>query len=134
MKSPFLRSCLVLCVLLTIGSAASGDAKAGRLTVDRYHDWEDVADPQLSPDGRQIVYERRWIDKMHDRWETSLWVMNEDGSKNRFLEFHKTVGKVIGIFQLTKCAVIDFVDKLFVCTNHTDWPSNYKSRNDIQDH
>jgi len=26
------------------------------LTVDHYLDWEQVADPQISPDGSQIVY------------------------------------------------------------------------------
>src|SRR3989449_7636014 len=29
------------------------------LTVDHYLDWEQVADPQLSPDGAQVVYTRR---------------------------------------------------------------------------
>jgi dipeptidyl aminopeptidase/acylaminoacyl peptidase len=71
--------------LLVLGSSALADGKAGRLTVDRYLDWEDVADPQLSPDGRQIVYARRWIDKINDRWESSLWIMSADGSKKRFL-------------------------------------------------
>jgi Tol biopolymer transport system component len=85
MKSPCLRTFSFLCVLLVLGSAAFAAGNAGRLTVDRYLDWEDVADPQLSPDGRQIVYERRWIDKINDRWETSLWITNADGSKKRFL-------------------------------------------------
>ena len=56
-----------------------------RLTLADYLDWEDVQDPQLSPDGRQIVFTRRWIDRTSDRWESSLWVMNADGSRSRFL-------------------------------------------------
>jgi dipeptidyl aminopeptidase/acylaminoacyl peptidase len=55
------------------------------LTVDHYLDWETVADPQISPDGRHIVFTRRWVDKLKDRWESSLWIMNADGSKARFL-------------------------------------------------
>ena len=56
-----------------------------RLTLDLYLEYETVSDPQLSPDGSQIIYTRGWIDKQNDRRESSLWVMNQDGTKNRFL-------------------------------------------------
>ena len=56
-----------------------------RLTLDLYLEYETVSDPQISPDGAQIIYTRGWVDKQNDRRETSLWVMNADGSKNRFL-------------------------------------------------
>ncbi len=46
---------------------------------------ETVSDPQLSPDGTQIVYTRGWVDKMNDKRESALWIMNADGSRNRFL-------------------------------------------------
>ena len=36
-------------------------------------------------DGAQIVYTRRWVNQNEDKMEASLWVMNADGSKNRFL-------------------------------------------------
>src|SRR5690606_15840254 len=39
----------------------------------------------LSPDGKQVIYTRSWIDKMNDRRESSLWIMNVDGTRNRFL-------------------------------------------------
>src|SRR5213595_1767998 len=55
------------------------------LTVDHYLDWEQVADPQISPDGAQIVYTRRWVNKVDDKWESALWIMNADGSHHRFL-------------------------------------------------
>jgi len=55
------------------------------LRLEQYLDWEDVQDPQLSPDGKQVVYGRRWVDKINDNWKTSLWIMNVDGTKNRFL-------------------------------------------------
>ncbi len=55
------------------------------LTLDLYLEWESVRDPRISPDGEQLIYTRRWIDKMSDRWESSLWIMNVDGSRNRFL-------------------------------------------------
>lgn len=59
--------------------------RSDRLVLADYLDWEDVQDPQLSPDGRQVVFTRRWVDKTNDRWESSLWVMNADGSRARFL-------------------------------------------------
>src|SRR5262245_65116907 len=67
-------------------SAASPNAAANdRLTLDLYWEYETVSDPQLSPDGSQIIYTRGWIDKINDKRESSLWVMNADGGKNRFL-------------------------------------------------
>jgi dipeptidyl aminopeptidase/acylaminoacyl peptidase len=56
-----------------------------RLTLDLYLEYETVSDPQISPDGAQIIYTRQWVDKQADRRESSLWIMNADGSKNRFL-------------------------------------------------
>lgn len=56
-----------------------------RLTLEQYLDWEDVQSPRLSPDGKQVIYTRRYVDKLNDRWESSLWIMNVDGSRNRFL-------------------------------------------------
>ncbi len=55
------------------------------LTLDLYLEWERVSDPQISPDGRQIVYTRRWVDKLNDRWKSFLWIMNADGERNRYL-------------------------------------------------
>jgi len=60
-------------------------AQSKKLTLDMYLDMEDVADPQISPDGKQIVYTRRWVDKVNDRQSSALWMMNADGSRNRRL-------------------------------------------------
>ncbi len=56
-----------------------------RLNVNMYLDWERVASPQISPDGSEIIYTRRWVNKMDDSWTSALWIMNADGSRNRFL-------------------------------------------------
>src|SRR3954465_8997168 len=55
------------------------------LAVDHYLGWEQVADPQLSPDGAQVLYTRRWVNKLEDRWDSGLWIMNANGSRHRFL-------------------------------------------------
>ena len=48
-------------------SAGAGGSGMQKLTLDKYLDWETVSGPQISPDGRQVVYSRGWIDKMNDR-------------------------------------------------------------------
>jgi dipeptidyl aminopeptidase/acylaminoacyl peptidase len=53
------------------------------LTVGHYFDLEGADDPQISPDGSQIVYTRRWVNKLEDRYETTLWIMRADGSHAR---------------------------------------------------
>ena len=65
-------------------AAATASAK-DRLTLADYMDWEDVSGPALSPDGRQIIYTRTWIDKLNDKRESSVWIMNADGTRNRVL-------------------------------------------------
>ena len=60
-------------------------ARKDRLNLDLYFEMETVSEPQISPDGSQIIYTRGWIDKVNDRRESSLWIMNADGSRNRFL-------------------------------------------------
>jgi len=55
------------------------------LTVNHYLDYETVADVQIAPDGARIIYARRFVNKQLDRFESALWIMNADGSENRFL-------------------------------------------------
>ena len=69
-------------VLLPLNAVAQS---TDRLSLDRYLDFEDVAEPQVSPDGSQIIYARQWIDKVNDQRESALWIMDADGSRNRFL-------------------------------------------------
>src|SRR5881628_2697676 len=72
-------------VLAAPAAPAQETASDTLLTVDHYLDWEQVADPQISPDGSQIVYTRRWVNKVEDKWESALWIMSADGSRQRFL-------------------------------------------------
>ena len=65
--------------------AAQNAVSNDRLNLDLYWEYETVSDPQLSPDGAQILYTRGWLDKINDKRESSLWIMSADGSKNRFL-------------------------------------------------
>ncbi len=44
---------------------------------------EIAADPQISPDGREIVYVRQTMDIMTDRVRQNLWIVSADGSNHR---------------------------------------------------
>jgi dipeptidyl aminopeptidase/acylaminoacyl peptidase len=42
-------------------------------------------DPQISPDGKRIVYVRHFSDPMTDRRYSNLWIINSDGTDHRAL-------------------------------------------------
>jgi dipeptidyl aminopeptidase/acylaminoacyl peptidase len=79
-----LKCILSIAVLAALAATTLANGR-DRLTLELFLDWEYVASPQLSPDGSQIVYTRRWTDKVNDRFESEVWIMNADGGKNRFL-------------------------------------------------
>jgi len=84
--------CLILaaaCCALTQGLApparAQETASPSRLTTDHYFDLERISDAQISPDGSKIIYSRSQVNKLEDRWEPALWIVNADGTHDRFL-------------------------------------------------
>src|SRR3989441_12603143 len=76
---------LMALLLVPLSLTAQETASDTLLTVQHYLDWEQVSDPQISPDGGKFVYTRRWVNKLEDKWESALWIMNADGSHQRFL-------------------------------------------------
>ena len=80
-----MRSRLVGALLAATAASLGAQQPGNKLTLDQYLEWETVQSPRLSPDGKQVIYGRRWVDKMNDRWETTQWIMNVDGTKNRAL-------------------------------------------------
>src|SRR5713226_4195204 len=76
---------VVLALVFSAAAPVAAPAQSKKLSLEMYLDLQDVAEPQISPDGRQIVFTRRWVDKLNDKWESALWVMNADGGKQRFL-------------------------------------------------
>jgi len=77
---------IVLLIATTFGFTASVFAQGeDYLGVADFLDFEQVNDAQISPDGRQIVYTRRWVDQKTDNWASALWIMDADGSRHRYL-------------------------------------------------
>ena len=80
---------LILASSVTIGlpaiSQAENETDDHLIQLADYLDFERVANPQISPDGSTILYTRRTIDKLNDKFVSSLWLVNADGSRNRQL-------------------------------------------------
>ena len=72
---------IIFCALPLIAHAQTRD----RLDADLFLDWEFVQSPQISPDGKQVIYTRRWADKVNDAYVNDLWIVNADGTLHRFL-------------------------------------------------
>ncbi len=51
------------------------------LALDDVFDLEIAGDPRLSPDGRQIVFERHHMDRQSDRVRSGLWIMSAEGDQ-----------------------------------------------------
>ena len=88
MHRPRLVSCCIAALALSmvhLPVSAQEVPSDTLLTVDHFLDMERVGGPQISPDGSQVVFTRSRVDKMADRWQSELWVMNADGSCKRFL-------------------------------------------------
>jgi len=81
------RAVLAIAALLVVlPCAVAGQENPGdRLSLGLFLEMESVSDPQISPHGEHIIYTRGWIDKVNDRRQSALWIMNADGTRNRFL-------------------------------------------------
>jgi acylaminoacyl-peptidase len=78
------RITAVLSVLLIYGLARA-DAPVKSLQPLDVFELQLATDPQISPDGKRVVYVRAFNDVMADRRLSNLWVVNADGSEHRAL-------------------------------------------------
>ena len=59
--------------------------RSDRLTPIDVFNLQYAVDPQISPDGKRVVYVRQFSDLMNDKHESNLWMISADGSENRAL-------------------------------------------------
>jgi dipeptidyl aminopeptidase/acylaminoacyl peptidase len=86
MKTTRLALALVCAIATAAGALKAQETRSDTLlTTEHYLDWERVSDAQISPDGSRIVYTRGYVNKLDDKWESALWILNADGSQHRFL-------------------------------------------------
>jgi acylaminoacyl-peptidase len=74
---------LVISVILLGSPAVWAGKPAQPLAIDDVFNLQLAADPQISPDGKRIIYVRQFNDIMTDRRHANLWIVNADGSDNR---------------------------------------------------
>ena len=49
-------------------------AQEKTITLEMYLDMESASNPQISPDGRQIIFTRGGVDGVNDRRYSSIWI------------------------------------------------------------
>lgn len=80
---PFL-AVLAIAAATGLGAPAAGAEPTPFQPMDVF-EIEFPTDPQISPDGRRVVYQRTSMDLMRDRQRSELWIVNADGSGHRRL-------------------------------------------------
>ncbi|MBI1731851.1 MAG: S9 family peptidase [Gammaproteobacteria bacterium] len=90
MNTPHYRFAVALLFALSHAGAALAVEKdgepapdTGKFTYRDVFELEVVKDPQISPDGKRIVYVRGSMDIMKDQPRTNLWIVNTDGAEHR---------------------------------------------------
>ena len=74
-------SLLLFCTALI--AQGQSDSPSDLFTLENVFDLEYASDPQISPDGQQVIYVRNFMDIMDDSRKSNLWRINTDGSKHR---------------------------------------------------
>src|SRR3954471_9756936 len=71
---------VLVAALLLAAPQAAGAAKRPITETDLFKlVW--TADPQISPDGKQVAYVRVTVDEKKDGYDTALWIVPADGSE-----------------------------------------------------
>ncbi|HEY3383841.1 MAG TPA: aminotransferase class I/II-fold pyridoxal phosphate-dependent enzyme [Vicinamibacterales bacterium] len=64
---------------------AAGQPRARSLESNTFFQMESVSNPQISPDGGQVVFSRGFVDIMKDQSSSNLWVIDVKGERLRQL-------------------------------------------------
>ncbi len=79
---------IVVNLLLLIAGLGTTFAKQKNyklLDMETYMEMESIGSPNISPDGKQILFTRGWVDKMNDRSRSNLWIVDKEGTRVREL-------------------------------------------------
>jgi dipeptidyl aminopeptidase/acylaminoacyl peptidase len=83
MPSAFLRSrrtAAALLVLVLLAAPHAASAAKRPITETDLFKFVWIADPQISPDGSQVVFVRETVNEKKDGYDTALWIVPTDGS------------------------------------------------------
>jgi acylaminoacyl-peptidase len=80
----FLRLTLIIGLFLWAAPVPRADKQSkDRFELQDVFQLQYASDPQVSPDGKRIVYVRNFMDIMKDRQRSNLWIINNDGTEHR---------------------------------------------------
>src|SRR5262245_29929096 len=79
-----LRIAAVTALVLLAPTPATAAGKA-RFKAEDVFKLEFASDPQVSPDGKRVIYVRNFLDIMKDRRRSNLWIVNTDGTHHQAL-------------------------------------------------
>jgi acylaminoacyl-peptidase len=68
---------------LALALPALAGTPSNRLAIEDVFNLELAADPQISPDGKRVVYVRGFADIMADQRRSNLWIIDVDGTDHR---------------------------------------------------
>jgi dipeptidyl aminopeptidase/acylaminoacyl peptidase len=84
------KSITTLIFFLAVALAFQGmlwaeDQDTKRLDKETFMDMESISNPMISPDGKQIIFVRSWVDEKKDRYTGNLWIVDTQGQRVREL-------------------------------------------------
>lgn len=77
--------CLILIFFMSVDWSIGAEKDYKLLNEETYMEMETVGSPNISPDGRLIIFTRGWVDKMNDRRASNLWIADSKGERIREL-------------------------------------------------
>ena len=84
-KLNFLAFCLILIFSVSMDWSLGAEKSYKLLDKETYMEMETVESPNISPDGKLILFTRGWVDKMNDRLASNLWIADIKGERIREL-------------------------------------------------
>ena len=83
MRKISIAGLVAIAALCTPSSVAQTELSPDRFTAEHVFDLEYASDPQISPDGRTIIYVRRSMDLKTDQIRGDLWTINTRSGEHR---------------------------------------------------
>ena len=79
------RFVFVILAVAVISSESMAQQPTRLLDKETFFEMESVSNPEISPDGKLIVFTRTWVDKVKDQSRSNLWLVDVEGTRVREL-------------------------------------------------
>jgi len=80
-----LTAMILLLLIVGLGTTFGGEKNYKLLGKETYMEMESIGNPNISSDGKHILFTRGWVDKMNDRSRSNLWIVDIEGKRVREL-------------------------------------------------